>query len=199
MLQGSILGPVLFICNTSDLIYHVVSSNPLLYSYDTAIIYRSKNVGQIQADMSADFLHLDEWFSVNKLKVNADKTKVMLFTHPRGTLKNAEINVTLDSTELESVKTFKYLGITLDEYLNSNKHVEMIKHKLDQRTRLLRSFISQDLALHLLKSLIAPQFNYCCHIYDGCTLTTQCSLQTCQNNALQAVLRDNSRYLTASP
>ena len=44
--------------------------------------------------MSYDILHLNEWFTVNKLKVNEHKMKIMVLSHHCGNLNNAELNAT---------------------------------------------------------------------------------------------------------
>ena len=95
--QGSILGPLLFICYINDLPYHISIGRPLLYADDTAIIFRNNNIRQMEQDRITDLEKLHNWFSVKKLSVNIDKTKVMIFTHPRGVLKYATLNITLDN------------------------------------------------------------------------------------------------------
>ena len=197
--QGSILGPLLFICYMNDLPLHVQIGRPFMYADDTAILYRNKTVAQINADMTNDIEKLHDWFSVNKLSVNVDKTQVMLFSHPRSNHRNELLKVNLNNRELENVTRFKYLGVLLDNHLNFQDHIKAVKGKVDMKTGLLwriRTFISQDLALQLYKSLIAPHFAYCCHIYDGCSITSQRQLQVSQNNALRAVLRADNRSPT---
>ena len=81
--------------------------------------------------------------------------------------------------------------------MNFQEHVRNLNGKVNQRTGpmwRIRSFISQDLAVQLYKSLIAPHFNYYSHIYDGCSLTVQRELQVSPNNALRAVMQVDSRY-----
>ena len=95
----------------------------------------------MQQDMIADLGKLHSWFSVNKLPINVEKMNVMLFTHPRGVLKNATLNVTLDNREIESVNHFKYLGITLDRNLKFQEHARILKGKVDQRSSMENTFI----------------------------------------------------------
>ncbi len=45
--------------------------------------------------MNYDILHLNEWFTVNKLKFNEHKTKIMVFPHHCSNLDNAELNATV--------------------------------------------------------------------------------------------------------
>ena len=66
---------------------------------------------------------------------------------PRSIHRNNEISIANNSTTLECVDTFKYLGLTVDKNLSFAEHTEVIKRKVDQQTGLLWkviSFISKD-------------------------------------------------------
>ena len=65
----------------------------------------------------------------NKLTVNVDKTKLMLFT-PRS-VHNMPI-IQYNGVVIEWVKTIKYLGITIDENLTFVPHVNEVTKKLSQ-------------------------------------------------------------------
>ena len=77
--QGSILGPLLFIMFTNDMVNSIRNSNVLLYADDT-VIYRSdfcfaKNYRNIQGDLN----RLHKWCFINGLTINGRKTKVVNF------------------------------------------------------------------------------------------------------------------------
>ena len=66
---------------------------------------------------------LQDWSQENDLITNMYKTKVMKF-RKRGTLKNTDL-YTCAGQELEIVKNYKYLGITLQVTgHNFSKHIE---------------------------------------------------------------------------
>ena len=60
----------------------------------------------------------------------------------------------------------------------------------------MRSFISDELALDLCKSLIHPHFNHADIIYDACNSSLQQKPQIHQNMALRAVLKVEPRFQT---
>ncbi len=197
--QGSILGPLLFMCYVNDLPRHQRYGVSYLYVDDTTLIFRGKDVNTIQRDMQHDTELLKEWFSVNKLAMNIAKTKIILFFHPRSKYRRNHLKLTCDGLEIENVDNFKYLGVTLDGHLTFVANVIKVRAKVDQRTGLLwcvRTFISKDLALNLYKTLIHPMFSYCNYIYDGCALTTARFLQIVQNNTLRAVMHVEARFST---
>ena len=61
----------------------------------------------------------------------------------------------------------------------------------------MRSFISQDLALYLYKTLIHPVITYANFIYDGGLKTNLSKLQIAQNGALRAVCKCKPDYSVA--
>ncbi len=195
--QGSILGPLLFLCFLNDLPIHLKHCIPSLYADDTALLYADNNILSISNKLNVELRNVFEWFCRNKLKVNPTKTKCMLFHSRRKFRNDSELLICLNRTEIEQVDNYKYLGLHLDTHLSFDKHIDIIGSKIKQRTRLLwkmRSFIDQNLALDLYNSLIEPMFIYCSHLYDGTTKFNQNRLQVLQNQALRAVMKVNSRF-----
>jgi flagellin-specific chaperone FliS len=74
----------------------------LLYAEDTVLLAETAN--DLQAQLDA----LYEYCSSRKLKVNADKTKVMVFRNGR---LPQNLSFSYDNLNLEIVKNFSYLGI----------------------------------------------------------------------------------------
>ena len=100
----------------------------------------------------------------------------------------------MGSIPFERGKNGEHDGVGLVEISNIfiysfKDHVEYTLKKVRQRNRILwklRSFIEAELARTLYLSLIAPLFNYCSEIYDGCFLNQSRKLQVAQNQSLRA-------------
>ncbi len=152
----------------------------------------SKTIDQIQTTLQTNFNTVLDWLAVNKLSLNTDKTKIMLFTSQRSSIRNENLRITSGGMNLEQVENMKYLGVHLDRHLNFNAHVDNICKKTNQRTRLLwkmRNFITKDLDKYLYTTLINPIFTYCDFIYDGTSQRNKDKLQVKQNAALRAITR----------
>ena len=92
-----------------------------------------------------------------------------------GTSQKVNHHIDIDSVMLsgeivETVTTFKYLGILLDNHLSFCEHVAYLRRKIYAKVKVLghvRQYISQIRALQLYKSLILPEFDYADQIYDA--------------------------------
>ena len=85
----------------------------------------------------------------------------------------------------------------MDSHLNFDEHIKKLCCKVNVRTKLLwriRSFITQELALILYKSLIGPHFEYCSFIVEGAAQSNLAKLQVQQNCGLHAVKRVTCYY-----
>ena len=80
VLQGSILGPLLFLLYINDLPQAVVSDS-LLYADDTCIVFQHKSKIEIEKQLIRDFSSACDWFVDNKLSMHfgQEKTKSLLF------------------------------------------------------------------------------------------------------------------------
>ena len=104
--------------------------------------------------------------------------------------------VTLNGDVVESVLTFKYLGILLDNHLSFKAHAAYLRCKMFAKLRMLgrvRQYISQNLSLYLYKSLILPEFDYGDQIYDAMATITANQLQVLQNSCLRVCTKVDKR------
>ena len=132
ILQGSILGPLLFLLYIKDLRQAVVSDS-LLYADDTCIVSQHKNVTEIEKQLLKDFSSLCNWFIGNKLSINfgRDKTKSILFG-TKHKLRNAKaINIVYNDTEIKQYSKVKYLGCLLDQSLSGESMALKIIDKVN--------------------------------------------------------------------
>ena len=199
--QGSILGPLLFICYINDLPLALRHSDPYIYADDTALIVKGDDPISIAHNLNQDAENLDDWFKRNRLSCTINKTKCMLFCNNHYSRRHIPLAVNMNGEPVEEVSNFKYLGLNLDRHLNFEHHAEKVVNKVKSCTATLwrcRSFITLDLAKDLYSSLIEPHFTYACCHYDGCSAKASSMLQTARNKALRAVLGVDSRYSATS-
>ena len=78
--QGSIPGPLLFLIYVNDM-KQAVSSDLLLYTADSCLVFQHKHVTEIETYLNIDFSNLWEWFLDKNLSTyfGEDKTKSIFF------------------------------------------------------------------------------------------------------------------------
>ncbi len=130
--QGSILGPLLFICYINHLPDLATHSSTFLYADDTTILVKGKDIVDIRYKLEKDLSQVDKWFSHNKLAMNESKTKCMLFSTNRCSFKDVPLDIKQPNgnTYVDQTNEYKYLGIWLDPHLTCNDHMNKICSKV---------------------------------------------------------------------
>ena len=75
--------------------------------------------------------NISEWLSVNKLSLNANKTKFMIFHNYQKVMTDSDIpQLEINNTPIERVAEFNFLGITINEFMNWGSHSVKIANKI---------------------------------------------------------------------
>jgi len=78
ILQGSILGPILFLCYINDL-YRVTDLFTLMFADDTFSAKSDNDLNRLIDYVNVEINKMAIWFRANKLAVNKGKTKYIIF------------------------------------------------------------------------------------------------------------------------
>ena len=100
------------------------------------------------------------------------KTKPMLITSiqlsARHKLKDEQLQICCNNTELERVTEWKLLAVTIDENLTLNNHIsKMLKDSYSHLSILkrLKRYTSQSVRKQLVESLIFSRLDYCNNLF----------------------------------
>lgn len=144
--QGTVLSPVLFTLYTNDFSYNSVTCHMQKFSDDTAI------VGCIKAGQEEEYRGLVNnfvgWCRNNQLHLNTTKTKEMVVDFRRST--PPLVPVTIEGEMVETVPTYKYLGVHLDNKLDWSINSEALYKKGQSRLYFLRRLKSFNVCNRLL-------------------------------------------------
>ena len=161
--QGSILGPLFISIYMNDLINVSNRLNFLMYADDTTIYFNLEEFEYLnrERDINTELKKVNTWLKLNKLSLNAQKTKLMIFHRKQKQVD--EINVQINGTQIERVKSFNFLGIMLDEKLTWKSHIEMVAKKISKVTGILyrpKNIFPENVLFVLYNSLIVSYINY---------------------------------------
>ena len=113
--QGSCLGPLMFLIYFNDANKLNLRGSLYLYADDSAIFYKSKTVSANVESMKLDLSLLSEFFRLNRLTLNVEKSNVMHFHSKRKRIIDVP-TVYYNGVEIKEVDTMTYLGLALDKH-----------------------------------------------------------------------------------
>ena len=172
--QGSILGPLLFLIYMNDIAEASNKFHSILYADDTTlteplssfelvVTNKKSDIKEISSNINKELQAIYEWLCVNKLSLNIPKTKFMLFHHRQRGIDNMIPTLKINNHEIERVKEFNFLGITIDENMNWNMHIQKIANKISRNLgclNRLKRFLPLCTRKLLYNSLILPHLQY---------------------------------------
>ena len=162
--QGSILGPLLFSIYINDLTNASDLLEAILYADDTTLLFhptKSVNNLNLSAKINSELDAINMWFRANKLSLNSDKTKYMIFHRPKSTPPNVKLKI--NGNDLEQVHTFKFLGLLLNENLTWTDHLQHIRIKISKSIGIinkLKHTLPKPILKTLYQTLILPHLNF---------------------------------------
>ncbi|CAL4233661.1 unnamed protein product [Meganyctiphanes norvegica] len=129
-----------------------------------------------------------DWASSKGLTISTEKTKAMCFT----TKLDNEPTLTLDTEEIEVVKTFKYLGMVLDApLLTWNQHISKIINDCHQGINIMKSISNSKWGanrknlLQFYSAFIKSRITYGSAALLSASKTSRAKLEVIQNAALR--------------
>ena len=191
--QGSILGPLLFLCFTNDLFEEFQEDCKIIsYADDTQIIVNAKKIEQLKQKIEKVITTAQKWYKNNSMKNNIGKTEVIVFNNNQK--QNCKISIQVidegKPVTIESKDSIKILGVILDTNLNWEKQVNAIKKKAFNVTRNIHRInylLPEKQRIKLYHALISPQFSYADIIWGGCRQKDSRRLQSVQNFAAKSI------------
>ena len=122
------MGPLLFNIFLNDLYIVFNSSIPILFAYDTNLIFKDKYANTLKLTMNNELNKLNILLSENKLTINIDKSSYILIHDKFNDKKYINKFVLhINGNIINRVQYYTFLGITIDDKLNWKKHIDNIR------------------------------------------------------------------------
>ena len=199
--QGSVLGPKFFN------IY--VRSQPEVFKssgFDTTSFADDANgmktfsisfqYSILKYDVAKCIDNVANWMNVNFLKINQDKTEMILF-HPKSLRRQVIIGGTFIGEEcIRFSKYVKNVGVTLDNNLTLDKHVNNIvsyTFKLLKNIGRVRKMITDKQTEMLVHAVSTSRLDYCNSLFINMNKANLFKLQKVQNASARLIARKSKR------
>ena len=193
VLQGSILGSLLFLLSFDDVGLVLSHCNIIMNADDTVIYTSAKDHNELQQKLSDDFNRVASWLESNDLIMNmkAGKTECMIFGTSQK-IKNKELNIAYHHQSISKASTYKYLGLTLGQTLNLNDHLTQMYKKATAHLNLLRRLryqLTEKAATTNYQSMLIPLFTYCSIVTCRTSMTYKHKVSSLESRAHEILFR----------
>ena len=161
--QGSILGPLFFSMCINDLITVSNKLKFIMYADDTTIYFNLEDFDpyNLERDLNNELEKITLWLKMNKLSLNVQKTKLVIF-HRRQKQIN-ELNISINGTDIERIESFNFLGLHIHESLSWRTHTDVVRNKISKVVGILyrlNNIFPKYILQTLYNSLIMSYINY---------------------------------------
>ena len=101
----------------------------LMFADDTNVFFSEKTFEKLFAVANQQLKNIDNWLTSNKLSLNIDKTKYIVFHTPHSKIPE-NTNLQLRNVNLKRVQCIKFLGVFIHENLSWKPHMEWLLQKI---------------------------------------------------------------------
>ena len=141
--------------------------------------------------MNEDLRNLHNWLCLNKLMLNASKTKYMIYSISSRTANiPSELSVKIDSDIIEKVDNYSFLGIKINQNLSWKPHMFEILSKIQRNLGIVRKiarFLDKNSLLQLYHSLIMSYIRNGIVVWFHSHAAIRKKIQACANKFLRII------------
>ena len=161
--------------------FHLYADDTQLYSS-----FKSSNINASLTDMSNCASEINDWMVTNKLKMNTDKTEVMI-CGTSSKLKSIDVDsVVVCNDTVNFSSHVKNLGFFMDPNFNLQTHISHTRQKCYYELRKIsnfRPYINEKSTTQLVISLVISKIDYCNCLFYRMSEDNFHKLQLVQNLA----------------
>ena len=189
--QGTVLGPLLFLIYINDMPETVSEGTKIRLFADDSLLYREIKSPKDSAILQEDLNKLQKWEGDSKMQFHPGKCQVIRITKK---IKTISHDYTVHNEKLKRTQKAEYLGLTLDEKLSWNSHIDKICGRANSKINFLKRNISncpKEIKEKCYNVFVRPMLEYCATVWDPHTQQNINKLEQIQKRACRFV---NNKY-----
>ena len=166
--------------------YHFYADDIQLY-----LAFNSTDGSQLcMSRLEASLVDVQNWMNLSELKLNSDKTELMIFAPKHKAHLVRDITMTIDGTSISAGSSVRNLGVILDTTLSMEQQVTAVcksaYYQLRQISQ-IRRYLTTDATKMLVNSLVTSRLDYCNSLLNGISGKLVDKLQKVQNCAARII------------
>lgn len=190
--QGSILGPLLFICYLTGLPSLNIdnSINIVLYADDANVIFTGKSQQDIENKCAIEMTQIKQFLNSANLLLNTNKTNFISF-HTKQNRHPIHPLIKIEDYSVEQLTDTKFLGLIIDNNLSWDEHVKFVSKKLSSglyALRRMKHYCNLTTLKTIYFSLLQSHISYGIAIYGGTTKKNLDYVLKLQKKAIKVML-----------
>ncbi len=194
--QGSLLGPLLYLCYCNDL-QTSVSCKLVMYADDTILVASDKDPSVVSDVLASNLQSCNNWLVNNNLSLHMGKTECIIFGTKRRLRKVGNFSVKCLGHEIKPQAKIKYLGAVLDQHMSGDVTVNNITSKTNAKLKFMYRYaniLNMASRKTLCSALIQCHFDYSISSwYSGLSVKSKAKLKVLQNKMVRFILNLNPR------
>ena len=158
----------------------------IVYADDTNLIITCKSIEDAAIKANVVLYKYLNYFNMNKLSLNKDKTKYMIFSHKKCSKNTPQL--TINDSILERVHSIKFLGVILNDKLDWRDHKAYIKTKISKNIGIInrcRKILNMKDILSMYNCFILPYLSYCIPLWGSIDVSENDIIKKTQNKVLR--------------
>lgn len=191
--QGSILGPLLFIIYTADILNSIRLCSYKAYADDTQLHYSFQPYDYHAAEyiVNRELGDIFDCAGKHNLMLNPNKSMVVMFGGAKAKRLSECLNINVNNTKIPIKQSAKSLGLIFDSQLTFIENTNSLLKKAYFSLKILYSnkhLLSRRLRKMLVESLVLSNFNYCNFVYGPfLNMREQQKIQKVQNSCVRFI------------